>query len=314
MPANQTQEIDPVFQNRAPLSVTLFNPSGMFVLLSDMLSPLRMAVWLIWPALILAVGVSLNNWYELQGHIERIFLTLGFFQNLLISVLTSNLFSKLMLGTTMAYHGIIPQVFGGRLMFGILPRFFVPKAPIRLLPFPQQRTCYSAPILTKLAMFVFGMVLWAVLRRSGTGAADLFLVLSLTGLGAFLFTVNPLWPADGYRWMSAKLERPQLRKQSMLVAKMVLTRRKLPEAVPRGEASAMLAYGFASVAFTAMIIFSVLQAIGLALEEELSGTGVVLFCVVLAMFTLFIISMRSSGGKKTPIADPRKKQRRAALK
>ena len=112
--------------------------------------------------------------------------------------------------------------------------------------------------------------------------------------------------------MSAKLERPQLRKQSMLVAKMVLTRRKLPEAVPRGEASAMLAYGFASVAFTAMIIFSVLQAIGLALEEELSGTGVVLFCVVLAMFTLFIISMRSSGGKKTPIADPRKKQRRAA--
>ncbi|MFK7939331.1 MAG: hypothetical protein AB8B82_08125 [Roseovarius sp.] len=280
--------------HKVPLGVTLFNPAAFFNLLCDLLAPLRFAALLIWPLVIFATITALNNWYENQAHIERIFLTLSFFQYLLISMLTANLISKLMLGTAMAYFGAPPQQFGIRLLFGILPRFYVLKRPIRDLPFDQQRACHAAPLLTKLAMFALGMIMWAVLRRTGTGAADLCLTLSVAGLATFLFTVNPLWPADGYNWLAARLKRPHLRRQSMRLTAMVLRGRRPPEGLRSGEATALFLYAILSIVFSATIIFLVLQTIALALEEQLRGTGVAIFCVILAMFTIFMLSLRPS--------------------
>ena len=278
---------------KVPMSVTLFNPASLFQFMAEVLGPLRFGVYLIWPCVAFGAYAAIFNWTENQAHIERIFLTLGFFQHLLISILTANLFSKLMLGTTMAYHGVLPQVFGIRLLFGILPRFFVYKRPVRELPFGKQRSCYSAPLLTKLAMFGIGMLMWAVLRRSGTGAADLFLTLSITGLGAFLFTANPLWPADGYNWLSAWLKRPHLRKQSLRLTKMLLTGNGLPKGIRDREVAALLLYAVLSVGFSALIIFLALQTIALTLEDRLRGTGVIIFCIILALFTIFLTSLKS---------------------
>lgn len=281
-------------QHKVPLGVTLFNPAKFFNLLCELLLPLRFVTYLIWPLVILACVTGLQNWYEVQAHIDRIFLTLSFFQYLLISMLTANLLSKLMLGTAMAYYGVPPKQFGIRLLFGILPRFYVLKRPLKHLPFEQQRICHAAPLLTKLAMFALGMVMWAILRRTGTGAADLCLTLSVAGLATFLFTVNPLWPADGYNWLAARLRRPHLRRQSLRLTSMVLRGRRPPEGLRSGEATALFLYSVLSIAFSATIIFLVLQTIALALEAQLRGTGVAIFCVILAMFTIFMLSLRPS--------------------
>lgn len=277
---------------KAPMSLTLFNPAALFNLLAEMFGPLRIAVWLIWPFVGLGTYAALYNWYQTEAHIDRIFLTLSFFQSLAISILTANLFSKIMLGTTMAWYGIAPQVFGIRLLFGVIPRFYVYKRAVRQLSFDHQRACYAAPLLTKLAMFGIGMVLWTILRRSGSGAADLFLVLSVTGLAAFIFTANPLWPADGYNWLSARLERPKLRRDSLRLSRIVLSGQKRPEGMRAGEVAALLMFASLSVAFTAVLIFLVLQTIAFTLEEQLRGTGVVIFCVIIALFAMFVVSLR----------------------
>lgn len=279
------------------MGIVLFNPAGMFNLICDILVPVRYLAYLIWPLVILGAFAALNNWYESQAHIDRIFLTLGFFQYLLISMLTANLLSKLMLGTAMAYFGTPPQQFGIRLLFGVLPRFFVTKRPLRDLPFRQQRACHAAPLLTKLTMFGLGMVMWAILRRTGSGAADLFLTLSATGFATFLFTVNPLWPADGYNWLAAWLRRPHLRRQSLRLTSMILRGSRPPKELRGGEATALILYAILSVGFSATILFLVLHTIALGLESQLRGTGVVIFCLVLAMFTVFMLSLRTPRAK-----------------
>ncbi len=301
-------------RRKVPLGVTLFDPSGFFRLLCDVFTQVRYLVYLIWPMAILGTIAALNNWYTLQAHVDRIFLSFSFFQSLVISLMTANLFSKIFLGTTMAYHGADSHQFGIRLLFGVMPRFFVNKRPVRDLSFRNQRSCYSAPLLTKLAMYGVGMVMWDMLRLSGSGAADLFLVLSMTGMGAFIFTVNPLWPADGYNWMAAYLERPQLRRQSLRLTHMVLTRKKLPDALHRGEAFALFAYAVSAVIFTAVIIFSVLRTLAYALEAQLRGTGVVIFCILLAMLVVFLLSLKTRKGKKSAVVDTSKARRRATLK
>lgn len=297
-----------------PMGVSLFNPEGIFRLLCDIFSPLRISVKLIIPLALLASFTASANWYPMQYHIERTFLSISFFQSLLISLLTANLFSKILLGMTMAYFQVDSREFGIRLLFGVIPRFWIDRRPEQRLSFRKQRICSTAPLLTKLFMFAFGLMMWAITRRSGSGLSELFLVLSVTGIGAFLFTANPLWPADGYKWLAAYLERPNLRQQSLRVTAMILRGRKLPEGLGAGERWALLIYALAAVGFTATIIFMALRTAAFALEQELQGGGMVIFCILVAMFILFIVSLRSKKGGKPAVVDVSKAQRRAKQK
>ncbi|MHC0053387.1 HlyD family secretion protein [Actibacterium sp. D379-3] len=277
-----------------------------------MFSPLRFVTWLIWPSAILAGFAAAFNWYDLSDHIDRVFLSIGFFQNLLIGMLTANLFSKIMLGTTMAFYRADSTQFGIRLLFGVIPRFFIQRGPIRELSFKAQRACYSAPLLTKLSMFSGGLLLWLMLSRSGSGAADMFLAVAVGGFGSFLFTLNPLWPADGYRWLAAFLKRPTLRQQSLRLTAMILTGKRIPAGLSRGEAWALVGYAVLSAGFTAFLIYLVLRGIAFALEAQLRGTGVVIFCIILAMVTLFLISLRSRKSSRPVVRKAVKQPRNAA--
>ncbi len=278
---------------RAPFTWPWLDPARMFRASAAILSPARFLTRLIWPLAILAALGAIFNWYDLLAHIDRVLGTLSFWQKLLIGLLVTNLLSKLALGTVMGYFRADPREFGMRLLLGVLPKFYVDRAPIRELDLRTQRTCYATQLLTKLALFAVGIFVWNMLRRSGTGAADMFLALGISGLVSFLFVANPLLPLDGCKWVSAWLGRPKLRRDSFKLTYLLVTRRAVPPGLGQSEASAMVSYTVASILFTAFLIYVVLATLAFALERQLQGTGVLIFCLVLAMLTLFALSMRS---------------------
>jgi hypothetical protein len=274
------------------MSLRLGDPSGFFRVLDEIFGPLAFMRHLILPGLALALGVLWFNWLEYLAHVDRIYLYLEFWQAVLITILTASLFGKITQGVVMHRHGAISDEWGIKMSLGVVPRFYISKAEINRLSFPAQRACYAAPLQFRLVMFIVGLLVWDMNRRNGTSTADFAVVLASVGIGSFLFTANPLWPADGYHWLAARVERPKLRSNSLRVLRMVFQRQPLPVTLKRSEFWLLLGYAVVSIAFTAFIIFAVLSAIAYSLESSLGGTGMALFAVMLASISVFLISKR----------------------
>jgi len=278
--------------DKIPFHWKLFDPINVFGVVADFLAPLRYPAKLILPLCVLAAFTAYFNRFEVANHFDRIFLTWSFAQQLLLHLVLVNLLSKVTLGVVMSAMGADPREFGVRLLFGFLPGFYVIRTPINDLPPDDRVRCLAAPLLAKMAAFSVGMVMWGVLHQSGSGAADFLLALSSASLGSFLLLANPLWRGEGYFWLAAKLRRPRIREHSFKLLAMLLTGRRPPADLPKVEAVAMLVYALLSICFTALIALTVLSAVALALEAQLAGTGVVMFCLMLGMAVLFVTSLR----------------------
>jgi hypothetical protein len=292
------------WRGRPPLSLRFGDPGRLFARLARWLAPAAPLRHVIPPAVALAGTAAAFNWLELQTHLARIGLTMTFLQGFLVGLVITNLMAKLTQGIVMAAHGAFCDEIGFRLAFGVIPKFYIFKGAIRSLGLREQRVCYAAPLLFRLAVFALGVLTWIILLPSGSGLADFALPVGMAGLSSFLFTANPLFPADGYRWLAARLERPRLRVHGLRVLGMVLTFRPIPAALPRSEFWLLLLFGLTSLVFTAFVVFSAIIMIALLLEEELRGTGVVIFCLMFAAMVTFFVSLadrRSGrGGRSRP--------------
>lgn len=283
-------------------SLIIGNPASALTAAANFLSPLRFVRFLVWPAAILAGTASYFNWHSLTSTLDRNFETFSFLQHLLLSMITTNLLTRLMMGVTMAANGVPPARFGIRLLLGVMPRFFVSTSTIQLLDFPQQRQCYAASILTRLAMFAVGILTWVVLRRGGSELADAALVLGAMGFGTFLLSVNPLWREAGYHWMAAWFRMPKLREQSYRLLGLLLRGKPLPETLGPQAIRGLFAYAIGSIVFTTAQLSIIVYTAAWKLEAEYSGAGVVLFSLLLSMMIAFLISRtsrkpRRGGGK-----------------
>lgn len=289
----------PGWAGRPPMSLRLGDPSGFFRLMNDILGPLALLRHLILPGVVLAFGVMWFNWHPYLAHVDGIYAQLQFWQGMLITLLSASLFGKLMQGVVMHRQGAVSDEWGIKLSFGVIPRLYIARAAITRLNFRSQRACYAASLQLRLVMFAVGMLVWDMTRRSGTGAADFAVVMASVGIGSFVFIANPLWPADGYHWLAARLERPKLRPNAFRVLSMVFRRQPLPETLKPREFWLLLGYAVVSIGFTAFILFTVLTGIGYMLEASLRGTGMVIFAVILASICFFLLSMRQrTQGKK----------------
>lgn len=268
----------------------LFDPTRLFATLAELLAPIRWAALLLWPLTVLACFAVIENWYAMLAHTREIYSTLNVLQHVFLSMITANLISKLVQGTVISHMGGRVDRFGVRLLFGVYPRFFIPLEPVRQMSFRSQRTCYAAGLKARLALFTLGALGWVMLRRSGTGVADVMLVLGQIGLGAFLFSLNPLWRADGYRWISAYFEQARLREDGLQIISLVFSGRRPPSALGRGRMWALFTYALLSVAYMTAFILLLTVGIAASLESEFGGTGVVLAGVLMAVMVIYLVS------------------------
>ncbi len=277
---------------RPPLSLPLLDPGPLFDLLADITKPLAWLAYLVPPLAVVAGYAALFRQHEIADHADRIALTLPFWQSILFGLLTANLLGKLAQGIAMSRQGARSREFGLRLAFGVVPRVYIDHRPIARLDPRAQRACHAAPLLLRLALFAGGILLWDTVRRTGSGLADLAVVVAGIGLASFLLTANPLWPADGYRWLAAATGRPRLRSNALRVLRLAIRARRLPPDLSSGEFWLLLLYAVVSLAFTATIAWLVVSAVAYGLEAQFRGTGVVIFGLLLAAVATFLLSRR----------------------
>ncbi len=277
-----------------PYRWRFFNPDRLFLRFAKLLRPLRYVVWLLIPGVPLALLSLFHHQpaYRLtMGAIGQLRGAgiLGALLMVLVGLFLVNLLSKWMQGTVCAYYGVPVRDFGFRLAFGVIPRFWINKRSIWGLPREQRLWTFGSALLVKLALFVLGTLVWQWSYRGVSGLGTYALLLGHMGLGAFLFTANPLWQADGYAWFISYFEIPHLREKAFKLLGMRLKGRKPPAALSDAERRGLMAYALASLSFVAFVVGSVLIFIALMLEARYSGAGVVLFLAVLALVSHWIL-------------------------
>jgi len=278
---------------REYMKLKLFNPDGLFTLLGRLGSPFSFLVWLIPPVVLLAAAIIFFN-HEAFAHDLRLmrerFGIDSFLVNLVLATLTSRLLSKLAQGAVCRHFGGVIERLGIRMMFGVMPRLFIDKHPIRDLDRRGRLWSYAAPLLAKLSLFAGGSFTWFLARGGGSFMADFSIFLATIGLAGFLFTVNPLWKADGYNWLSTWLESPRLRERSFLALKLSLLRRPFPPQLQAGEKYSLIIFGLSTIAFTVLLLGAVIVLLAQALEKQMGGLGVVIFIVLAISFTGWFVT------------------------
>ena len=276
-----------------------------FAWLAERLGWLRHGVWLLAPGVPLALLVLLYNQPQYQRALQKLadpgpHLLFKFVFGLFVI----NLLSKLAQGVTCVRCGGRVDRFGIRLAYGVVLRFFIAK---RLRGLSRERRLWvaAAALLTKLALFVGGTLLWRLTLETGGTLGSYGFVLGHMALVAFLFTANPLWRGDGYVWLVSLLRMPRLRERAFRVLGLYLRGRRPPAGLAAGEKYGLLGYAVASVAFVLMLAGVVLLMIAIGLELRFQGVGVVLFLALVALVTRWSLDRlarrRERSGAQPPL-------------
>jgi multidrug resistance efflux pump len=284
-------------KKRGPYHFPLAGPTPVLGVLVRLFHPVRYAAWALAPAVLLAALTLFHHQLEFSADLKRYMDYYSYIPHLIVSLFVINLISKIVFGAVLCAHGVTVRTFGVRLLYGMVPRFYVdPDAQeIWELPRLARLQSYSAPLLAKLAIFALGTLLWIGFRSTGTFLPDLGLMLSQFALGAFLFTANPLWPSSaGYHCLSSLLDRRYLQFRALRFLEMRLKRRPAPPALSTSNKWGLLLFGAAMIFYFGTFITVVLFYIGAYLEQRYRGTGVAMFLAIVALFSLWLWATRLS--------------------
>jgi multidrug resistance efflux pump len=286
------RESDPPPETNKPYRWRLFNPDRLFRGLAWLFYPVRYLLWMLVPALMMA-GLILFHRQAMFAEDLALFRNLvAAVPHFLFSLFFVNLFSRLAQGSVARGFGAPMHDFGIRLGFGIIPRFYVDKSTIRQLSRRGQLWAYAAPLLMRLSLFAMGTFLWIGFRQSGTWLPVFMLLVGQMGLMSFLFTANPLWPADGYRWISIYLGRPNLRRRALRLLGLKLKGEDVPQRVGKGSIWPLLLFAAGTVIYTGILVVSILFYVGVSLEGRFQGTGVVMFLVVFGLVLMWLLTVK----------------------
>ncbi|MBK9951388.1 MAG: efflux RND transporter periplasmic adaptor subunit [Candidatus Competibacteraceae bacterium] len=264
---------------------------------------LHRIVWLLVPGVPLALLVILHHQPRYLQELRSID-QVGFhlIVKLTVGLFLVNLTSKLLQGTVSAYYGGQVSGFGVRLAFGIIPRFFVGRG-VRRLARRERLWVYAVPLLVKLGFFVLGILVWQFNLHSSSRLGSYGFVLGHLALGEALFIINPLWRAEGYAWLTTYLDFPHLRERAFVVLRLALRNAHPLKLLAPREKYALLAYGFAAVAYFLLIVGTVLLGAAVHLESQMHGVGVLLFLALVAGFLAWALpylrsppTVRDGGG------------------
>ncbi|MGQ0612031.1 MAG: HlyD family secretion protein [Paracoccaceae bacterium] len=284
--------------------MALFNPTGLFRLLYILFYPFKYILWMIVPLVALAGMTMLQNLEALGEDTARLMADLSSVTQFVLGLFLVNLLSRLAQGTAIVAHGGTVPALGIKLVFNIMPRFFIDISKISEMDRRGQLWAYGSSLLSRLAIFSIFALVWAVSRDSGSWLPLVALVASQAALTVFLITAFPLMPADGLRFLSVLSNEPKIFGKALMAFKHVFLRGELTPMIEKKDALplAFLALGMI-LTLTALIgLLGVVTAIWL--NAELGGLGMVIFLGMVVAFVLYFMAMvgsmknRAGGGRR----------------
>jgi len=275
-------------------SIHLFDPSRLLAVVIVLFWPLRYFAVVLVPALLLAVLTLAKHYTDIVTDLRRLLEEFDFLLPLLFSMVTVSL------GLSLT-RGAIIRTFGGRvrdlrlvMVLGVIPRLNVDETGIAELDRRGHLWVYGGLLLARLGFFTFGILLWATYRVTGSGFADLALLISQAGFWTFLIAAMPLLPSDGYHWLATYFGQPLLKEKAILALYCRLTRRPMPPIIRRRDVPLLVLFAVSTIVVTLAAALGFLILIGLVLAVRLQGLGAIMLLVAVAYCVVRVISIRSS--------------------
>lgn len=273
-------------QPRPPNQWTWFCPESLLDQVLPWLNFFRYLAPLLPVFFFFGVGGALFNWNELQSDLRHLSTTTNIFQNLLFSLLTTNLTTQVARGLTARYFKIPTPSFGLRLVFGVLPRFNVQVDMRAAVSRTSRLWIAAAPIVNRVFLIPAGLSLWLITRHQDSLLPSFGIALAFLATASSLFVANPLLPGPGYLWLTTYYGVENLRDRAFRSLRYVV--RKPPSVVARyaSEPKAILIYAILALIFTAALAIFVTLAIATWLELNYGGLGVSVTAILLLYIAL----------------------------
>jgi multidrug resistance efflux pump len=274
------------------------SPERLLIAIGVMLRPFRFAVWLIVPLLVFALGILIQ-----EGALFRQDITedLQFVPKLLLALPTEFIYSftsRGLQGIVAAYSGAKIRYLKLFLLLWIIPRLIVDREYIWGLNRRGKLWSFATPILVRLSIISVAIFLWHSNRTFATNLASWAQTLILIGCVGLFLETNPFWftgISNGFGWLLTycSIDRSIL-KQSQQLWGLILYRKPLPPLLKTRNILFLLSYGAMVVLVSLGFLLGILTLAAIRLEYRLQGTGVVIFCILIAALTQKIMSKINS--------------------
>ncbi len=260
----------------------LFNPTRLIKLIQPLLLPLKHTIYLLPILLIAALFISARHALLIEEDLIRLRDSKSFIEHALLSMVTVNLLVTLV--TAIVAYTYRATVSGFCIVFimGFFPRFMVRIGHVRQLLRRERIWLHAAPLLLRLGLFSFGILMWFNTRTMDGFLPSLGLVIAAVCAISFFITVNPLVKSSGYNLLAAFLNEPRLRGK----AYMALFNKFRGNVYKKADNNVLAAYALASILFMVVIFAVVLLLFGRFLKIHLGGAGVLL--IVFISLTLLL--------------------------
>ena len=288
MRGRQMQE--PAEREPGPTEFFLFNPDLLFRVLYFTFWPLKFLLWTMVPLTVFSGLTMIRNMPALGADIVAVLAGAGLVEKLLVGVLIDNLGSRIVQGVAITAHGGRVKRLGINLMLGFLPRFYIDESVIEKLDRRGQIWAFGAPLLFRLSLFVFGILIWAITRESGGLIPFLALTVAKFGLIMFTITAWPLIPHDGMKFVGAILGQPKLLTKAVMAARSVFLNGKRPMMIRPEEIWPLALYALATFLTTVLILGVGFILVLSSLQRSLDGLGVAIFLGLMVVATFWIIA------------------------
>ncbi|WP_457573339.1 HlyD family secretion protein [Desulfolithobacter sp.] len=192
----------------------IFDPSPLLKLLSPIISPLRYSVYLLPTFFLVSLYLATKYFVLIEQDIGFVLDNITFLEHILLGMITVNL--AVTITTAFVAHSFRATVRAVCLVFyfGFLPRFMLRIGHVQQLSRRERIWLHATPLVVRIALFSFGILLWYITRGQGTGQSLFGLSLATISGVSFLITANPLIKSSGYYLLSAFANEPYLKEKA----------------------------------------------------------------------------------------------------
>ncbi|GAX59669.1 membrane-fusion protein [Candidatus Scalindua japonica] len=260
----------------------LFNPTWLLKIFQPFLLPFKHTIYFLPLLLILATVIYIRHAVIVEKELVHLFDGFSIIKNLLFSMFVVN-FSVTWVKALVAFT-FRATVSGFCIVFylGFIPRFKARIDKVRQLSRREQIWLHASPLLMRLGLFSFGLLLWFNIRSTDSLLSSSALTAAVVGLISFLITVNPLVKSDGYYLLTALVNEPHLRGKSYRA----LINKVRGNVYQKTDNNVLAAYGLASILFMVLLYAVILIIMSSFLNIYLGGPSI-LFIVIAAPILIF---------------------------
>jgi putative peptide zinc metalloprotease protein len=245
---------------------------------------LGLGVGLLFVGVFIALFTLFQNFSLLLNDTSIYLKTIPYLSHLAFNLLLSSSIAKIAQAALFGSYGGKIQEFGLIFAFGFFPRFYLDRSNMRLLKRFEGLLVLATPLLIRLLLFVFGVFLWYNVRETNTQLVVIALLMIHVNLVDFLLDANPFWPADGYMWMLAYFQIPELYQQSIRLWDITVKGRPLPSSLSQSTKLKLKCFGFFALFSSVVLLLIVILIIAFGLGDNFAsklfggGSDMVLFC------------------------------------